>query len=69
MKAAPQQCPQKAHFRGLTVQHRAKTFCGGTLDDTFEAFAIESDLRFSRRKDRERLLKICNNRQCSQFVR
>ena len=53
---------------GLTVQQRAKTFFGGTLGETFEAFAIESDLRSSRRKDRERLLKICNNRQSSQFV-
>ena len=53
---------------GLTVQQRAKTFFGGTLGETFEAFAIESDLRLSRCKDRERLLKICNNRQSSQFV-
>ena len=71
MKAAPQQCPQKSAFQiltGLTVQQRAKTFFGGTLGETFEAFAIESDLRLSRRKDRERLLKICNNRQSSQFV-
>ena len=35
---------------------------GGTLGETFEAFAIESDLRLSRRKDPERLLKIWNNR-------
>ena len=51
---------------GLTVQQRAKTFFGGTLGETFEAFAIESDLRLSRRKDLllERLLKICcNNRR------
>ena len=53
---------------GLTIQQRAKTFFGGTLGETFEAFAIESDLRLSRRKDRERLLKSCNNRQSSQFV-
>ena len=48
---------------GLTVQQRAKTFFGGTLGETFEAFAIESD-----RKDRERLLKICNNRLVSLFA-
>ena len=52
---------------GLTVQQRAKTFFGGTLGETFEAFAIESDLRLSRRKDLllvvERPLKICNNRR------
>ena len=42
------------------VQQRAKTFFGGTLGETFEAFAIESDLCLSRRK--ERLLKISNNR-------
>ena len=53
---------------GLTVQQRAKTFFGGTLGETLEAFAIESDLCLSSRKDRERLLKICNNRQSSQFV-
>ena len=51
---------------GLTVQQRAKTFFGGTLGETFEAFAIESDLRLSRRK--ERLLKICNNRLVSLFA-
>ena len=76
MKAAPWPWPTamsaKSAFQiltGLTVQQRrAKTFFGGTLGETFEAFAIESDLRLSRRKDRERLLKICNNRQSSQFV-
>ena len=53
------------------VQQRAKTFFGGTLGETFEAFAIESDLRLSRRKDQERLLnlKICNMQQSAgQFV-
>ena len=43
---------------GLTVQQRAKTFFGGTLGETFEAFAIVSDLRLSRRKDLERLLHL-----------
>ena len=50
---------------GLTEQQRAKTFFGGTLGETFEAFAIESDLRLSRRKDR--LLKIQQSAS-SQFV-
>ena len=54
---------------GLTVQQRAKTFFGGTLGETFEAFAIESDLRLIRRKDLERLLKrIFNNRLVSLFA-
>ena len=72
MKAAPQQCPQKSAFQiltDLTVQQRAKTFFGGTLGETFEAFAIESDLRLSRRKDLARLLtRICNNRLVSLFA-
>ena len=50
------------------VQQRAKTFFGGTLGETFEAFTIKSDLRLSRRKDQERLLKICNNRLVSLFA-
>ena len=41
---------------------------GRTLGETFEAFAIESDLRSIRRKDLERLLKICNNRLVSLFA-
>ena len=48
------------------VQQRAKTFFGGTLGETFEAFAIESDLCLSRRK--ERLLKLEDQQQSSQFV-
>ena len=71
IKAAPQQCPQKAYFKfhGF-VQQRAKTFFGGTLGETFEAFAIDSDQRLSRLKELpERLLKICNMQQSAgQFV-
>ena len=70
-ESSPTAMSAKSAFQiltGLTVQQRAKTFFGGTLGETFEAFAIESDLRLSRLKDRERLLKICNNRQSSQFV-
>ena len=65
VKAAPQQCLQKA---GL---YSSEDFpFGGTLGETFEAFAIESDLRLSRRKDLlvERLFKICNNRLVSLFA-
>ena len=66
VKAAPQQCLQKA---GLYSNEEFPF--GGTLGETFEAFAIESDLRLSRRnlKDLhvvvERLFKICNNRLVS----
>ena len=71
IKAAPQQCLQKAHFKFSRVCTAAcEDFpFGGTLGETFEAFAIKSDLRLSRRKDLERLLKICNNRLVSLFAR
>ena len=54
IKAAPQQCLQKAHFKFSRVCTAAcEDFpFGGTLGETFEAFAIESDLRLSHRKDR-----------------
>ena len=71
IKAAPQQCRQKAHFkfsRVCTAVCVEDFLFGETLGETFEAFAIESDLRLSRRKDLERLLKICNNRLVSLFA-
>ena len=57
IKAAPQQCLQKAHFKFSRVCTAAcEDFpFGGTLGETFEAFAIESDLRLSRRKVRTTL--------------
>ena len=53
---------------GLTVQQRAKTFFGGTLGEKFEAFAIKSDLRFSRRKDQARTTLEDLQQSASQFV-
>ena len=47
------------------VQQRAKTFFGGALGETFEAFAIESDLCLSRRAQRTTLE---DQQQSSQFV-
>ena len=41
IKAAPQQCPQKAHFKFSRVCTACEDFpFGGTLGETFEAFAI-----------------------------
>ena len=71
-KSGPTAMSAKSAFQILTGLYssvcRLSVRRIGTLGETFEAFAIESDLRLSRRKDPERLLKICNNRLVSLFA-